>query len=348
MSLGIELMKQLNEGGLQVAPLDIVETVKDKVSEACTELLDIGARIRPLFVNGKQIGWIRGVHLTETRMFQRWITDSNELLTHVLLLATTLSKQEIEDLSTSEIHSLARLVRNMNDYDISLFPYMAAFSTTLTSEHLWYGKGMKLSSFENREISLPDGKIIRVVRPSDHTRLWATLCSYRDAAKRRLDESMSALTIIRPWTGKSSDALANELKNISKSLQPDNLDPWMNIVKTAKSDVNDGWAHADDTVEGLVQRELIGMINNDRHERLIAEFEKQQRAAAEKQKQEIEKILRTSSEKGVWEETIPVIVTEKEVRKTQQDLQKGKPKITPVDDSESQTEPRERIRRYDQ
>jgi len=53
-----------------------------------------------------------------------------------------------------EIRSLTEVIRQMSNYDVSLFPYLNAYVTTQSSETLWYGKGERLASFENKIITL--------------------------------------------------------------------------------------------------------------------------------------------------------------------------------------------------
>ena len=57
-----------------------------------------------------------------------------------------------------EIRSLIEVVRQMSDYDLSLYPYLQAYVTTASSEAMWYGKGENLVSFESKSITMPDGK----------------------------------------------------------------------------------------------------------------------------------------------------------------------------------------------
>src|SRR5277367_481223 len=92
---GVELMNQIYAGGMLKATPEIVQSVRAAVSEACEELLDIGARIRPLMVAGKRIGWVRGLHVTERKILNRWNTSSSEFVEYTLLLATTLTREQL-------------------------------------------------------------------------------------------------------------------------------------------------------------------------------------------------------------------------------------------------------------
>jgi F0F1-type ATP synthase epsilon subunit len=324
LTFGVELAKKLNEGIINRAPTQHVQAVRDQVTEACEELISIGARVRPLLIEGTQAGWVRGFHDTEKRMLRRWVPQSHDYIFRCLQLCTSLSEDEITSLSSLELHRLVLLITTMGDRDASLYPYLSAFSTTRDSEALWHGAG-GYASFDNKLVLLPDGKSLRVLCPSNHARLWASLCTYREQAKKRLDESWNAVLIMRPWAGKSVDGLAAELKDATKKMRVDALEPWENIVASAPDkSLDDGWAHLEnmETKEGML-KELYGMLGNDRHEQLMAKFEKQQLEAAEKDRQEIEKIVIRRGGIGINNGTITVM-TEAEVRKREQDLRKGR------------------------
>lgn len=74
----MDIMRRINDGELRTAPAEEIEKIKDKITENCEELIEVGARIRPLFVDGKQIGWVRGIHLQERRVLRRWVRDPND------------------------------------------------------------------------------------------------------------------------------------------------------------------------------------------------------------------------------------------------------------------------------
>jgi hypothetical protein len=346
---GVDLMRKINEGVSQKTPSEYIQTVRTSIVDNCDELLEVGARIRPMLVEGKQIGWVRGIHHTERRRLSRWLFDSNEYLVTVLTLATTLTRPEIEDLSPLEFRNLIMLVQKMSDYDISLFPYISAFTSTFVSENLWHGQGTRLTSFENRVIDLPDGNTMKILVPSDHARLWASLCVYREQAKVRLDASWNAVLQVRPMAGKSVDPLAAELKKTSRQLAANSMEPWESLVKSHEAtDLDDGWAHAEnlETREGML-KELHGMLANDRHEQLMAKFEKQQIDAAEERRKAIEAMSRRRGGPGINEETIRV-ETDADVRQREKDLKKGRMAPAPIDRSKTETTPNpvERIKRY--
>ena len=349
---GVDLMRRISEGTSQKAPSEYIQTVRTAVIESCDELLEVGARIRPMLVDGKQIGWVRGLHYTERRRLSRWLFDSEEYLTTVLSLATTLTRPEIEDLSPLEFRNLVMLVQKVSDYDVSLFPYMSAFTSTFVSENLWHGQGTRLTSFENRVIELPDGKTMKILVPSDHARLWASLCVYREQAKARLDASWNAVLQVRPMAGKSVDPLAAELKKASRQLVANSSEPWETLVKPLMKspDLDDGWAHAEnmETREGML-KELHGMVANDRHEQFMAKFEKQYIDAAEERKGAIEAMSRRRGGPGINEETIR-IESDADVRKREIELRKGRFIPPPVDRNRVETlpNPAERIKRYNQ
>ncbi len=348
-TLGVELAKKLGEGIINRAPTQYVQEVREKITEACGELISVGARIRPLMIDGKQRGWVRGFHDTEKNLLKRWVPDQLEFVSRCLLLSTTLTEEELDALSSIEIHRLVKLVSAMGDRDASLFPYLSAFSTTRTSEMLWHGHDTTLFS-DSRRISMPNGRTMQLMCPSNHTRLWSTLCVYREQAKKRLDESWNAVMIMRPWTGKSADGLVGELKEATKRMRVDALEPWEVVVETPSDRVlDDGWAHLEnmETKEGMI-KELHGMLSNDRHEQLMTKFEHQQMEAAERRKREIEGLISKRGGIGITSETIR-IETEEQVIKRERDLMMGR--VTPTVANRERSDPspmdvRERIGRY--
>lgn len=344
---GVDLMRQINDGVVKQAPTEYVEKVRGKVIDACEELLDIGARIRPLVVDKKQVGWVRGIHPSERKIMDRWIYAQDDLVLNILGLATTLTTEELEDLSSTEIRRLLNIVKRMTEYDVSLYPYLAAYVSTMSSENLWHGKGTRLSSFENRTVLLPDGKHIKILAPPDHARLWATLCTYREQAKKRLDENFNAVLILRSWAGKNADPIAAELRTLSRKMATNSVEPWQNIIRVQEEiDVEDGWAHPGDSVEDL-QREMKGFIEGDKHERLMDKFNQQMRDQAEDRKHKLNEVVARRGGPGIVEETM-TILTDAEVRQREKDLKKGKPVYKPVarEEREILSLPQEKIRKY--
>jgi hypothetical protein len=346
---GVDLMRRISDGTVKKAPNEHIQSIRALIVENCDELLEVGARIRPLLVDGSQIGWVRGVHYTERRRMTRWSLNPDEYVISTLALATTLTRPEIVDLSSLELHNLVLVVQRMADYDISLFPYLSAFTSTFASENLWHSRGTQVTSFENRVVELPDGKSMKLLVPSDHARLWASLCVYREQAKARLDASWNALLQVRPMAGKSVDPLAAELKKTSQQLVANSMIPWEEVVRIqTRPNFDDGWAHAEnlDTREGMM-KELQGMLANDRHEQLMAKFEKQQIEAAEQRRQAIEAMARRRGGPGINEETIEV-VSDADVRKRELELKKGRGVPQPIDRNKSESTPdvTERMKRY--
>lgn len=324
-SLGIDIMRRIAEGDVKKAPAEYIEQVRRRITENCEELIETGARVRPLLVGGKQVGWVRGIHPQERRILKRWIQDPNDYVLNILLLATTFSKGEIEAMSGDEIRNLTKVVHQMSDHDMTMYPYLSAYVTTQSSENLWYGKGEALTSYENKVITMPDNKTMKIMAPPDHSRVWASLCSYREQSKKRLEQDFNALFIVRPWAGKSADPIANDLRSVSRSLETDALEPWERVVRVeTKVDKNDGWGHPGDSLEDL-QRELKGMIEGDKHEKLMEIWGKQMIAEAEAKKKQIEAMRRERgiTEAGITESPMR-IVTEAEIRDRQRAMREGK------------------------
>lgn len=323
-SVGMDIMRQIQDGTMKTLPAKDVEDVKKDISDACEELIEVGARIRPLMVDGVQVGWVRGIHLQERKALKRWVREPNDFVALTLQHATSFNREEIEAMQAEEIKSLVELVKGMGDYDLSLFPYLNAYVTTHSSESLWYGKGEQLASFDNKVINMPDGKKMTIIAPPDHARLWTTLCAYREQAKRRLEENMNALFIVRPWAGKHADPVAGELKSVAKQLETGSNFMWEQVVRVPKKiDVNDGWGHPGDSLEDL-QRELKGMMEGDRHEQMMEAWSAQMIHEAEEKSKQVEEARkkRGQAEAGVYQGSIEVL-TDKEIRARQAALAKG-------------------------
>jgi hypothetical protein len=342
---GIEIMRRINSGELKKLPSEYVETVRFQISEAISELLETGARIRPLILEGKRMGWVRGVHLSERKILQRWSINLEEFINNMIRTGTTLPPDYVDSLSGNEIHSIIRLLKEMSDYDFSLFSYLFAFSTSSDSNRLWVSRGTQIAGFENREVTLPDNSKMKILVASDHARFWATMCKQHENNVVKIENNLNAALIIRPWVGKNADGLTSELNNIAKSLKFDNIEPWEDVIRLDRTvDVNDGWAHADDSLEGL-QRELKGMMSNDRHERLIETFEKQQRDQADSYKNKYDTLVKKRGGPGIVEEKIEIL-TDKEVRERGDKLKKGKIVPVPRDQDDKPENPQERIKKY--
>ena len=325
-SAGMDIMRRINAGEFNPqAPPQDVEEIKRQITENCEELIDIGARIRPLLVDGAQVGWVRGIPWAERQMLKRWVRDPNDYVALSIQYATSFTREEIEAMQPEEIKSLVDVIKQMTDYDLSLYPYLNAFVTTQISESLWYGKGEQLTAFDHKVVTLPDGKKITIMAPPDHARMWATLCTYREQAKRRVEDNMNALFIVRPWAGKHADPIGRELQRIAEQLETGSNYMWEQVVvaRKKKVDLNDGWAHPGDSVEDL-RRELDNMIKGDKHEKVMEAWANQMIAEAEAKAKEIEKarIERGMTEPGVYQGEVQVL-TDKQIRERQAALARG-------------------------
>jgi hypothetical protein len=321
----MDLMRRINDGDLKKAPAEHVERVKRQITENCEELIEVGARIRPLLSGDRQVGWVRGLHPQERRMLKRWIQSPNDYIANTLLLATSLTPGELEDMTGLEVRALAEVVRQMTECDMSLYPFIAAYVTTQSSENLWYGRGEKLTSYENKTVTMPDGKQVRIMCPPDHARAWASLCAYREQAKHRLEDNFNAVFMVRPMAGKSADPIYAELKSIARAMETDSMEPWQRVVKAMPAPhLNDGWAHAGDSVEDL-QRELKGMLEGDKHERLMEAWQKQMEAEAKEKQRKLDEMRkqRGTDREGIIEERYEVL-TDAEVKARQAALKAGK------------------------
>jgi hypothetical protein len=189
---------------------------------------------------------------------------------------------------------------------------------------------------------------MRILTAPDHARVWATLCTYREQAKKRLDENFNAVLIIRPWAGKSAEPIAAELRSLARGMQANSLEPWQNVIQV-KSEVNveDGWGHPGDSVEEL-QREMNAFIEGtDKHEQVMKKLEQQMRDEAEGRQRHIDQIVQDRGGPGIVSETT-TILTDAEVRQREKDLKRGRPVIKPTgrDEREVTTMPHEKLQKY--
>jgi hypothetical protein len=324
-SVGMDIMRRINDGELKKAPVPYIESIKGKITANCEEIVEQGARIRPLMAGDDQVGWCRGVHSSERAQLKRWIKDPNDYILHMLLLGTSFTREEIEVMDAVEVRALTEVIQQMSAYDSSLIPYLSAFSSTSISETLWDSKRDSLASWENREVRLPDGKVMKIMCPPVHARFWVSLCTYRDMSKKRLEQNYNSLFIVRPWAGRSADPIQGELDRVARSLETNAMEPWENVVRAVSTvDKNDGWAHPGDTLEDL-QRELKGMMSGDKHEQLMEAWANQMKAEQEAQRKKLEeeRKKRGTDRVGIVSETIEVL-TDKQVRERQAALQSGR------------------------
>src|SRR5208337_1268910 len=107
--------------------------------------------------------------------------------------------------------------------------------------------------------------------------------------------------------------------------ETDATEPWEKVVASLPSkNVNDGWAHAGDSVEDL-QRELKGMLEGDRHEKLMEVWQKQMEAEAQAQRRKLEELRkqRGTQEPGIVSEHMEVL-TDANIKARQVALRQGK------------------------
>lgn len=309
-TVGTELLQQLMSGELARPTPETVARVRAEVTPALSELLDRGLRARPFTVRGRVAGFVRGLHSGERRQLFSWFTDAQDRIYHLLSLATTLTHTEIESLDGYEAQALLKAVDRMTDADLSLYPYISAYSTTSASEILWYGRGTSVAAWTDREIHLPGGWTFKLIAPPEHARLWAGVAALRERSKKRIDDTYNAAMITRALTGKGADKLYQALKKAQENLQADTDAPWMSIVKVEQKDINfaDGWGHThqDDSVEGIL-REVEGMAKMDKHEQFMAAFYEQQIKAAQAEEEEMERRFKKAMESSGIEDSASIL-----------------------------------------
>lgn len=328
MTTGSDLMNQINKG--EVTPRSSVYAllVKEEISDALIELMTFGARVRPLFLEDEQVGWVRPFSNSERKQVNLWFPSEVTKIQTLLQFCTTLDTPTINDLDTVELNILLRIITKGHLADLSLIPYISAFASTQVSLNLWKSKGDYL--FSPKEITLPDGKKLNQIALSDHLRLWAAASSLREEAISRTEASMNAAIVARSMTGGTGwDSYMNSLQTILNYYAPDSLEPWMNIIdfvsyNTKQSNLDDGFGHSheDPSTEGLI-RELHGMMAGDKHEKLIEQFYNQQ---LDREKARVDKLTATAKlrreqiEKEVSLEDSYVIRTEKEVEEREREI----------------------------
>ena len=89
LTQGAHLMNSLSDGRVFRAPSAYVQEVRRSVTTACEELIEVGARIRPLLIGEDQVGWVRGIHQSERKHLARWVHDNTALAEHTLMAGTT-------------------------------------------------------------------------------------------------------------------------------------------------------------------------------------------------------------------------------------------------------------------
>ena len=304
---GTELLKQLVEGEFDHPTPETVSLVRKEVVPALSELIDRGFRARPLQLAGETTGMIRGLHLAERRQLFIWYPKPEDRIYYMISLATTFSKEVIDDLDGYEAQQIIRLIDAMTDADMSLYPYVSAFSSTSASELIWYSRGASVTGWSSRTDQLPDGSKFTLLSPPDHARLWAGVAQLRERSKRRLDDTYNAAMITRALTGKGSDKLYSALKKQQLALQSDSDTPWIKITKADSKAINfkDGWGHShqDDSVEGIM-REIGGVAKMDKHEQFMDEFYKRQMEEARRREEDMDLHFKQAIEGSGLEETV--------------------------------------------
>ena len=103
---GVDLMNQISLGELKYKQSNIALEVKEKVSTVMEEIITMGARVRPLKLNGKRVGWLRPLAYSERKVLDRMIEKDDERVLLTLTHCTTLSEEDINDLDMYEMNSI--------------------------------------------------------------------------------------------------------------------------------------------------------------------------------------------------------------------------------------------------
>lgn len=327
---GTELMNQISTGELKYKQSEIAKEVKERVSQELEELIMHGARVRPLKLNGKRVGWIRPLYYSERKILDRQIEDNEERIALTLRYCTTLTEDQIYDLDIYELNSILNLIHLANLADYSLFPYLSAFVTTQISQNLWTSRHDRM--YDRKDLTLPDGKVLRFMAQSDHIGLWTSLSTIRDQSIRKLEDALNFGVLVKAQVGKGADKYLSDLTRSLSSFQPDQIEPWTEIVDFSRLEqdihYDDGFGHShqDSTVQGLM-REMKGMMDGDRHEQLMDTFYDNQIKAAKKKEEEVLKIVekRRYEMEQMEDSGSMVILTEAEVRRREKELRTSSP-----------------------
>lgn len=325
---GTELMNQINSGEMKFKQSDVAAEVKQTVSEALSDIINTGARVQPLLLDNKRIGWIRALNYSERKVLDRMASSSDERIVVTLLHCTTLTEEEILDLDIHELNSILTRLHRMTLADLSLYPYMSAFITTQASQTLWAGRFDGV--FNRRQIDMFDGKTLRLIDRSDLVALWATLSRIREESILKLEQTLNFGTMIKAWAGKSADKYVNDLVKALQAYQSDLIQPWVDVIDYVKLQTKDadkhfedgfGHSHEDATVQGLL-REMQGMFGGDRHEQLMESFYGGQVAEAKAKEDETQRIIaqRRSELEQLEDDGSMIVVTDAEVRKRERDI----------------------------
>lgn len=326
-SMGVDLINQLNDGTLGRKHSQVAIEVKAKVTDAMTELVRVGARVRPLLIKDKRVGWMRPLSFSERKILESQYDNEDDRIRLSIWYCTTLTNEEISDLDLVELNSLLRVMVEANLADLSLFPFISAFTSTQSSINLWSSKHDRI--FDKDTIDLPDGSQLRLLCPSDHIQLWSTLCVYRDRAISKLEQAINFSALVKTMAGKNADRYIKDLIKSLNAFEADPIDPWEDIINFSALDkdidFNDGFGHAhqDGSTTGLL-REMEGMMTGDRHEQAIQSFYDSQIAEAKRKEEEVQRIIQNRREQlaNMEVDDTMVVMTEREVRARETQLRR--------------------------
>jgi hypothetical protein len=327
--MGSDLMNQINSGEMKFKQSEIASEVKAQVSEALTEIIQRGARARPLFINSARVGWVRPLAYSERKILDQFSQSADERFTLILSHCTTLTEKEIEDLDIHEFNSLLIHIHRMTLADLSLYPFLSAFITTQQSQALWVSRHDAL--FNRSELRLFDGSVFKFVAQPDIIPLWASLSSIREDAIKKLEQTQNFGTLIKAWAGKSADKYLNDISKALQSYQPDIIQPWVDVIdyvkliSKAEKHFDDGFGHSheDNTVQGLL-REMQGMLEGDKHELLMETFYQGQLEEAQRKNEEVQRIIQKRREDlAHLDDSSMVVLTDAEVRRRERQIREA-------------------------
>lgn len=331
MSEGTELMQRLSTGELSSVHSEVAIRVKQEVTNAFEELVRVGARIRPLMLGGVRVGWVRSLGFAERNQITLWAANVQERVFLTLKYATSLTADDINNLDNTEINSILRIIQTANTSDISLYPYVSPYATTYSSVKQWDSRTDEL--WTRKRIEMFDGRILTIMLCPDLLHYWAAMASCREHSIQKLEHSLDISYLIQSTT---REQYSKELVKALNEFNPDRIEPWLEVVNTLALDPNlnlqDGFGHAhqDSSLQGLM-REMHGMMEGDKHEKLMQSFYTSQLKAAEERTRQIEEKIRRSRQQAEMASEPPVVcLTDSEMAALEQRTKAKSPEAQAV------------------
>lgn len=283
---GAELFQKLASTGGETKASTFVTSLRRRVSLSLEEIVLVGARVRPLMIGGHRVGWVRGLPIEERIMISRWVGNTwgpgGDHVRFLIREATSLTNEQIDDLSLVEVSGLVRMINQMTAADNSLHAFIPAFVTTLMSERIWYSRGQETTT---RVVDMPDGFQFKLRTTHEIIRMWGYYSTLRHRSLEKIDQAINSAALASAFSKPKTDPI-QQLNKLKKSLNTDSDAPWVETAHRLKDGdyakhLDDGWGRSDDDSVDGIMREYKGMIEGDNHEKVMDMFYNQQSAEEE-------------------------------------------------------------------